>query len=259
MVLTDTESSPPDGLPPGPMGEAPRSVPADRIQPSRGTSRLLVVVAIAALVAGAASLVAGEVIVKAYEGDLFPKLKIRPTAEDMRRLGNARIYSAALSLAVLGGLLGLAMGLAGGVARRSTSSSARAAILGLFLGAGVAVSMAFVFVSVFYKWHDPQSGDLLVPLLTQGAIWSSVGAIGGLAFGLGLGGQGRWRATLVGGLAGAVAATIVYEIVGALAFPANKTDQPLSSSITTRAMAHLLVAIFSAVGAVLALRKSESQ
>ena len=73
-----------------------------------------------------------------------------------------------------------------------------------------------VLVSVFFKRHDPQSVDLLLPLLTHGAIWSAVGAIGGLAFGLGLGGQGRWKATMMGGLLGAAAATVVYEMVGAL-------------------------------------------
>jgi hypothetical protein len=61
---------------------------------------------------------------------------------------------------------------------------------------------------------------------------------------------------LVGGLVGAAAATIVYEIVGAIAFASSKTDLPVSSSITTRAMAQLLVAIISALGAVVALRES---
>jgi len=60
----------------------------------------------------------------------------------------------------------------------------------------------------------------------------------------------------LGGLVGAAAATVIYEIVGALAFASDKTDLPLSSSITARGMAQLLVAIVSAAGAVLALRQS---
>ena len=68
-------------------------------------------------------------------------------------------------------------------------------------------------------------------------------------------GRGRWKATLVGGFVGAAAATVVYEIVGALAFASNKTDLPLSASVTTRGMAQLLVALLSAVGAALALRR----
>jgi hypothetical protein len=94
------------------------------------------------------------------------------------------------------------------------------------------------------------------PLLTHGAIWSAVGAVGGLAFGLGLGGRGRWKATLVGGFIGAAVATVIYELVGAIVFPSSKTDLPLSSSSTTRGLALLLVASLSSIGAVLALRRS---
>jgi hypothetical protein len=94
------------------------------------------------------------------------------------------------------------------------------------------------------------------PLLTHGAIWSAVGAVGGLAFGLGLGGRGRWKATLVGGFIGAAVATVIYELVGAVVFASSKTDLPLSSSSTTRGMALLLVASLSSIGAVLALRRS---
>ena len=91
--------------------------------------------------------------------------------------------------------------------------------------------MSLIFLSIFFTRYDPQSGDLVLPLLTHGAIWSAVGAFGGLAFGLGLGGQGRWKATMVGGLVGAAAATVVYELVGALVFASSKTDLPLSSSV----------------------------
>ena len=217
---------------------------------------LLALAIAAALIAGGASLFAGEAILKSYQSDLVPALKVTPIAEDMRRWRDARLYSATLIFTTMGGLLGMTMGLAGGLARCSVFASARAAILGLLLGTAAVGCLALVLVSIFFKRYDPQEGDLVLPLLTHGAIWSAVGAIGGLAFGLGLGGQGRWKATLLGGLVGAAAATIVYEIVGALAFPSSKTDMPVSSSITTRGLAQLLVAILSAGGAVLALNQS---
>ena len=190
-----------------------------------------------------------------YRAALLPPLNINPDPEHMRRWRDARLYSAALSFTTLAGLLGLAMGLAGGLARRAASAGVRAAIVGLLLGIAVAAPISLVLVSNFFKRHDPQSVDLVLPLLTHGAIWSAVGAIGGLALGLGLGGQGRWKATLAGGLVGAAAATIIYEIVGAVAFASSKTDLPLSSSVATRGMAQLLVAILSAIGAVLALHQ----
>lgn len=139
------------------------------------------------------------------------------------------------------------------LARRAAGASVRAAIAGLLLGIALVAPIALLLVSNFFTKYDPHSEDLVFPLLTHGAIWSAVGAIGGLAFGLGIGGQGRWKATPVGGLVGAAAATIIYEIVGALAFASSKTELPLSSSIATRGMAQFLVTTLSAIGVVLAL------
>ncbi len=253
MVLIDPESSPSD---PAQAEITPHLAPAGEKPFLQQYGRFLALAIAAGLIAGVASLLAGEMILKSYQNDLVPALKITPSAEDMRRWRDARLYSASLTFATMGGFLGLTMGLAGGLARRSGVAGARAAILGLLLGTAATASLALVLVSVFFKRHDPQSGDLVFPLLTHGAIWSAVGAIGGLAFGLGVGGQGRWKVTLVGGFVGAVTATIVYEIVGALAFASSKTDLPVSSSIATRALAQLLVAILSAVGAVLVLNQS---
>ena len=109
---------------------------------------------------------------------------------------------------------------------------------------------------IFLKAFDPNANSLVIPLLIQGAIWASIGAASGLVFAVGLGGRSRWNTTLVGGLVGAAAAAVVYEIVGALAFPSDHTDFLTSSSITTRGMAQLLVATFSAIGVVLALQQS---
>ena len=243
----DPESSP--GAAAAPAGMTP-PVSEVGIKPfSDRSSGLLAFVVIAGLIAGMVSSFAGELIVRHYQSDLTPALRAHPNSEDMQRLITARFQSAVLTYATLGGCLGLAMGLAGGIARRA--ASATAAILGLSLGAAAAAATAYLAVPFFFNRYDPHSGDLLFPLLTHGAIWAAAGAIGGLAFGLGQGGQGRWKTTMVGGLAGAAAATIVYELVGALAFVSSGTELPLSSSMTTRAMAQLLVAILSAAGAVL--------
>jgi hypothetical protein len=258
MALIDPESTPSDRRSLASGENTPSTAPNAPELHSGKTSRRLVFGIVAGLIAGAVSLLAGEFILKAYESDLVPKLKIRPTADDFRRFNDARLYSATLNFTTMGGLLGLMMGLAGGLARRSASASARGAIPGLVVGTAAAAAVSWFLLAIFFKNHDPQSGDLILPLLTHGAIWSTIGAVGGLAFGLGIGGRGRWSATLMGGLAGAAAATVVYELVGALAFASDKTDQPLSSSITTRAMAQLLVAICSAVGAVVALSQSRT-
>jgi hypothetical protein len=252
MVTPDSEFS--QAEPTSAVDDTTPSLPASAILqlPAERIGRLLVFAIVAGLVAGAASVLIGERIMNFYNRDLFPPIENNPSAENMRRMKDARLYTAALTFTTLGGLLGLALGLAGGLGRRSTYAGVNAAILGLLLGSAAAASMSLVVVSIFYKSYEPQSGDLVLPLLTHGAIWSALGGVGGLAFGLGLGGRGRWKSTLVGGLAGAAAATVIYELVGALAFASNKTDLPLSSSSTTRAMALLLVASLSSIGAVLA-------
>ncbi len=256
MGSSDLESFSSDRTIPAPEENSPQSTPTDR-KSSEGTRRLMAFACVAALFAAAISSVAGEQIMARYKSDLFPRSEPHaPSEEKMRRLHDARLYSALLTFATTGGLLGLAMGLAGGLTRRSASASAQAAILGCVLGTATAGGIAWVLVPIFFKRFDPNSSSLVVPLLTQGAIWAGIGAVSGLVFAVGLGGRSRWIPTLVGGLLGAAAAAIVYEIVGALAFPAEHTDLPLSAAITTRGMAQLLVAIFSAIGAVLALHQS---
>ena len=194
-------------------------------------------------------LVAGEKILDAYHNDLFPPIKINPTIEEMSRLKAARLYSATLTFTSLGGFLGLTMGLAGGLARRSVPAGIPAAMLGFVLGAAVESITGLPGCVDVLQTVRPDSGRPGTPLAHSRHDLLAVGAIGGLAFGLGLGGRGRWRSTLVGGLLGAAVATVVYEIGGALVFASSKTELPLSSSVTTRAIALLLVAICSAVGA----------
>jgi hypothetical protein len=215
----------------------------------------MAIACLAALVAAIVSSIAGEAILSSYRGELFPKLKIRPSPEDLRRLDDARTNSATLTFAALGGALGLMLGLAGGLARRSASAGVRSAILGFVLGVAAPACVAIWLVPFFYRNHDPQSNDLLMSLFTQGAIWSSLGAAGGLALGAGLGGRGLWKRALVGGIAGAAAAAIIYEIAGALMFATGKTELPIAASFPARALAQTLVSVLTAAGAVLAVRR----
>ncbi len=226
MVPSDPESSPLEPTSFAPERNVTQSGQNEATVTLGGMGRLLVFASAAGLIAGVVSLLAGEVVLSRYRTDLLAPLTISPSPAEMRRWKDARLYSATLTFAAMGACFGLAMGLAGGAVRRSVAASARAAILGFALGTAGAAGAAVLLVSIFFKRHDPQSGDLVLPLLTHGAIWSAVGALGGLAFGVGLGGRGRWKSTLVGGLVGAAAATIVYEIVGALAFATDNTDLP---------------------------------
>ena len=141
---------------------------------------------VAGILSGTASLLAGEAICTTTVKTYCPPSS---TTRAMRKLcdGTMPGFMPTASFAAMGGFLGLAMGMAGGLARRSIFRGASAAIMGLLLGTIVAASASVLLVPIFYKKHDPQSGDLIFPMLTHGAIWSLVGAIGGLSFGLGWG------------------------------------------------------------------------
>src|SRR5262249_49843795 len=131
------------------------------------------------------------------------------------------------------------------------------AVVGGSLAAGAAVGAAYGILPVYYRNVDPQENALGLPMITHGAIWAAAGAAAGLAFGLGLGGRGRWARCALGGLVGGVAATMVSGVVGAIAFPLDKTSQPVSATVVTRLIAHLAVGLLSAAGAAVAGESGE--
>jgi hypothetical protein len=254
MVAPDSDSTPADST-----IDAPSSPPPEALATVVGQGRLLGLALVAGLLAGVAAWLAGEAILEAYRADLNPKMQREVDAQVGRRFARAHLASASGTYAALGAIVGVSLGLAGGLARRSASAGARAALLGCVVGSIAGVSTSLLVLPNFFKHHDPQSVDLVSPMLTLGSICSSVGAAGGLAFGIGLGGRDRWVKSLVGGLLGAAVATVVYEVIGAIAFPTDKTELPISHAHATRAMLHVLVAALTAVGAALALTLSSKK
>ena len=203
---------------------------------------------VAAVLAGAAALVAGEKILDAYQNDLFPPIKINPTVEEMSRLKAARLSTATLTFTCLGGFLGLAMGLAGGLARRSVPAGIRAAIIGFVLGTAAEGILTYCRRVDVFQAVRSACGRPGTPLAHPRHDLAGRGCHRRPGIRARAWRPGRWKSTLVGGLLGAAVATVVYEIGGALVFASSKTELPLSSSVTTRAIALLLVAIFSAAG-----------
>jgi hypothetical protein len=183
-----------------------------------------------------------------------------PTAESLiaTEIGNA-----ALAFAILGGSLGLGLGLVGGLARGNVRAGLSAAGVGAVLGAVAGMAASYCLIPVFQARFDMVEQDLMIPLLTQGGIWAAVGAMGGLALGIGLGGWDRMARCVAGGLLGGVLGTVVYELAGAFVFPLDKTYQPLSETASSRLLARLAVTLCIAATAVLAtqvsLRKRSSQ
>jgi hypothetical protein len=86
---------------------------------------------------------------------------------------------------------------------------------------------------------------LLVPLVMHATIWGSLGAVGGLAFGLGLGSERRLRLIFVA-LLGACLGAALYEVLGAMIDPLADTSDLISRTWRTRLIARLLVALGAA-------------
>ena len=139
----------------------------------------------------------------------------------------------------------------------------RSAAVGLILGAAAGALPSFAILP--WQWQnrndDPSSTDLIMPLLIHGGLWCGLGAAAGLAYGLGRGGL-KPRPLLegaLGGLIGAAIGTVFYELVGAMAFPLAKTTSPFSATASTRLLARLSVAVFTALGAVVLLHSGPSR
>jgi hypothetical protein len=165
---------------------------------------------------------------------------------------NAATRNAVLALGLMGATVGLAFGLAGGLARPSARAGAIAAFLGLALGAvaGAGVALAAVPLASRIRDRDPgnMSAEMASSLLVHSLPWAAIGAVGGLAFGIGLGGRTRAGRGLLGGLLGAVAGALAYEIIGALGLPGTKIMEPIAGTWGVRLLAQFLAVISLAAG-----------
>jgi len=219
------------------------------------TPRIWGLVLAAGIAAGVCSWLATEGVMRAYLLSLLPPMKPIPTAEDARQDVRARVLIGTVVFGMMGGLIGMAFGLAGGGWRRSVRAAGMAGAVGLLAGSVAVAGVAWVVLPFVYTRLDPQSHDLGTPLLYHEILWSIAGAVGGGAFGLGAGGRRLWVRTAFGGWVGAALAIVVYELVGALAFPTHQTQAPVADSPETRAMAWVLVALGAAVGMVMAAKE----
>jgi outer membrane lipoprotein SlyB len=208
----------------------------------------------AGLIAGFASWLIGE----AFHGRFAP-----PDARTGRRLTSdqlmsrrtstdaAQVLEATVAFGSLGAVLGLALGLAGGCAGGSARAAVIAAIAGSILGATVGAIMPRLLLPIYFRLHDRDRDDLLLSILIQSGNWSVIGAAAGAAFGIGLGDRSRVLRAVLGGLLGAIAGVLVYEVVGGVAFPLDGTADPLSATWGTRLFARLAVTIFASAGAAI--------
>jgi hypothetical protein len=209
------------------------------------------IAALGGLLAGLASFGIGEAIYGIIPPKLVKqkdmmsgKMLLSPSIETLHI---ARATNAALAFGALGLCLGGLLGVAGGLARRSTSATVTAGLLGAIsgsvLGAGVSRALLPFVIKTQHDFHD---NDVIIALISHGLIWGLVGASAGSAFAVGLGERRLIGRALTAGLMGAVLGAVAYEMIGAVFFTSANTNYPISETWPTRLMARLLVTIGTA-------------
>jgi len=256
MASSPDETSP---FPPGPVGlrPTPRAIEAPR--------GLWLWAPLAGLLAGIAAGGAGELTNDAVR----PVLRLPADYEKLNSFSKAAALSDAIRAATppaealntalayggLGALLGGALGLTGGLARRSIRWAGIASTVGVVAGAAVGSLASMALTYVFYRWNEPESGNMILPTLVHGGIWVPLGAAAGLALGLGVGGLRSIADGLLGGIAGAIVATLVFETFSAISFPLLRVLEPVPAERASRLVAHLVVALGIALAGAFALNR----
>ena len=246
-VESESPTNPPAG---SDLGEAGIVKP---LETARSGGRIWGFLALGVLVGALGSWLAAESVLSAYRSQTSPKLKPVQDEKDALLLLTARVNSGRLAYVAVGGVLPLCLGIAAGLAGGSMRRSLVGAGIGALGGIAIAALATSLALPAFYKSWEPSSFDMTVPLMTHGAIWSSIGVAVGLAIGIGLGtgGSAATGKAIVGGFFGAIAVTALYEVVGGIAFPSGKTELPFADSMLLRAMSIVLLAIMTAAGAMM--------
>ncbi|MFO0892524.1 MAG: hypothetical protein U0790_25695 [Isosphaeraceae bacterium] len=204
------------------------------------------------LISGLAGFAFGEYALRLFA----PSLELPPgirgdqvlaPREHARRLRVSQSQSATASYSFLGAMLGLTLGAAGGLSRRSSHGALRAGLTGLILAAVAGAGATLLILPLYHSLFRPPSADnateqLALALAMHGGIWMAIGALSGVALGLGLG-EGRITRAVIGGILGAAVAAVAYEVGGAVLFPLDRTFEPMAITPAPRLMTHLAVGL----------------
>src|SRR5262249_5941863 len=148
----------------------------------------------------------------------------------------------ALAYGLLGGALAGALGLAGGLSRRFVRAAMVAGLAGVVLGTATGAGASLLLTPEFYRRITPDTGMTLGMIIHAG-VWTPIGAVSGLALGVGLGGTRAIALALLGGLAGAVLGTMGYEVASALLYPQARLDHPIPEERGLRLLAVFGIAV----------------
>lgn len=224
------------------------AAPAILLSPSR---RVWSIAITAGLVAGLLAWLGGEIAYgvfhpRTFEVQILGMTSLQPTIGTV----NAADYkNATLAFAILGGATGLVLGLAGGLAAGSPRRGLGVGLAGLLAGAAVGAAASLAILRFYYRGFTLNPNDLVTPIMTQGGIWTAIGALGGAAFALGAGLRRQVSNAIAGACIGAMLATLLFQVLSQSFFPNSNFGEPLASSPAVRLMARVLVTLLVAIGA----------
>ena len=234
------------------MNSASTTVPDDRcgIQP-RPRRQVWTIALAAGLLMGLGSWLAGERAHEAFKPQLFVVefMGLTSRQPSTASLNVADYKNATLVFAILGGMTGLAMGLAGGLAGRSRSRGVKVGFAALVIGSLVGALASQALVPLFFRRLVPDRSDLLAPVMIHGGIWVAIGAVGGLAFAIGMRCRGRVADAIAGASFGALLATIFFHASAAALFPESGSTDPVARTPIVRLLAMCVISVLVAIGA----------
>jgi hypothetical protein len=181
-----------------------------------------------------------------YQVEAMGVSAMRPSRESQIAADSA---NATLAFAILGGVTGLMMGFAGGLAGRSPVRGLIVGLASMAAGAVVGASASLALLPFFFRRLVPDLNDLLTPMLIHGGIWMAIGALGGLAFAIGMG-RGRHLPIAIGAACvGAFLASVLFHLLSESLFLDSDSTEPLAKSAIARLLAMLLATVLIAAGA----------
>jgi hypothetical protein len=233
-------------------GEFATGVLPSKGNPPRPRLHAWAIALAAGVAAGLVSWLAGEGVHGIFRPQVFPVkvvfiTYIQPT---IASLNAADLKNATLVFTILGAVTGLAMGIAGGLVGRSLSRGLVVGLGGLAAGGLVGGLASLGLLPLSFRRVVPNPNDLLSPILIHAGIWMAIGAVGGLAFAVGMRCARRSVDAVVCACLGAFLATLVYHGLGEALFPDAGSTELVATSTFVRFLAVFLVTVLISCGAV---------
>ncbi len=164
-------------------------------------------------------------------------------------IGNAA-QNAAVAYGLLGAFLSLSLALAAGclLRRFSLTRTLTACLVGIVLGGLFGAAASYAVTPLYFNRLG--TADFTLSLLIHLAIWSAVGAAGGVSFAAGCDTRKAFARPLIGGITGGALAALLFDVCGAF-LPLARTERPLPEQAETRLAAAALLSVFVVFGTVI--------